>query len=95
MTVTLASNKSEPIQGMKHHEKGDTIRPDMSIHDVDADDFDALVIPGGVANPDVLRTEAGCVEDRPRLLRSGEAGSGNLPRSLAAGRGGTWPRAAG
>ncbi len=56
--VTLASNKSEPIQGMQHQEKGDTIRPDVSIHDVDAGDYDALVIPGGVANPDTMRTEA-------------------------------------
>lgn len=56
--VTLASNKSAPIQGMKHHEKGDTIRPDASIHDVRAADYDALVIPGGVANPDMMRMEA-------------------------------------
>jgi protease I len=63
--VTLASNKSEPIQGMKHHEKGDTIRPDASIHEVDADDYDALVIPGGVANPDMMRTET----DAVRIVR--------------------------
>lgn len=63
--VTLASNKSEPIQGMKHQEKGDTIRPDASIHEVDADDYDALVIPGGVANPDMMRTEA----DALRIVR--------------------------
>lgn len=57
-TVTLASNKSAPIQGMQHHEKGATIQPDTLIGDVDADSYDALVIPGGVANPDALRTEA-------------------------------------
>lgn len=56
--VTLASNKSDPIQGMQHHEKGDTIRPDASIHEVNPADYDALVIPGGVANPDSLRMEA-------------------------------------
>lgn len=63
--VTLASNKSDPIQGMKHQEKGDTIRPDASIHDVDAGDYDALVIPGGVANPDTMRME----EDALRIVR--------------------------
>ncbi len=63
--VTLASNKSDPIQGMKHHEKGDTIRPDASIRDVDPADYDALVIPGGVANPDMMRTEA----DALRIVR--------------------------
>ncbi|MFT3966956.1 MAG: type 1 glutamine amidotransferase domain-containing protein [Sphingobium sp.] len=64
--VTLASNKSEPIQGMQHHEKGETIRPDASIHDVDPADYDALVIPGGVANPDELRTE----EDALKIVRA-------------------------
>ena len=63
--VTLASNKSEPIQGMQHHEKGDTIKPDASIHDVNPGDYDALVIPGGVANPDMMRTE----RDALRIVR--------------------------
>lgn len=57
-TVLLASNKAEPIQGMKHQEKGETITPDLSIGEVDAGDYDALVIPGGVANPDTMRMEA-------------------------------------
>lgn len=60
--VTLASNKSEAIQGMKHHEKGDTIKPDTSLGQVDAREFDALVIPGGVANPDALRMEEGALK---------------------------------
>lgn len=64
--VTLASNKSDPIQGMKHDEKGDTIRPDASIHDVDPKDYDALLIPGGVANPDTLRME----EDALKIIRA-------------------------
>lgn len=55
--VTLASNKADPIQGMKHDVKGDTIKPDKSLDDVSAENFDALVIPGGVANPDALRME--------------------------------------
>lgn len=60
--VTLASIKQEPIQGMKHHEKGATITPDALLDDVDADSFDALVIPGGVANPDRMRTEPRAIE---------------------------------
>jgi protease I len=64
-TVTLASNKSQPIQGMEHQEKGATITPDASIHDVRAEDYDALVLPGGVANPDTMRLEA----DALRLVR--------------------------
>jgi len=60
--VTLASPKRDPIQGMKHDEKGDTITPDFTLTDVDADDYDALLLPGGVANPDKLRTEERAIE---------------------------------
>lgn len=42
---------------MQHDVKGATITPDLLIGDVDADDYDALVLPGGVANPDTLRME--------------------------------------
>jgi protease I len=60
--VTLASIRTDPIQGMKHAEKGDVIKPDAVLEDVDADDYDALVIPGGVANPDKMRTQARAIE---------------------------------
>ncbi|WP_420139449.1 type 1 glutamine amidotransferase domain-containing protein [Sphingomonas sp.] len=53
--VTLASPARDPIQGMEHDKKGDTITPDALISDVAVDGYDALVIPGGVANPDTLR----------------------------------------
>ncbi len=56
-TVTIASIKMDPIQGMKHDEKGETITPTMLLDDVDVADFDALVLPGGVANPDALRMQ--------------------------------------
>ncbi|HWL47663.1 MAG TPA: type 1 glutamine amidotransferase domain-containing protein [Sphingomonadaceae bacterium] len=64
-TVTLASNKREPIQGMEHHEKAATITPDASIRDVHAEDYDALVLPGGVVNPDIMRLE----NDALRIVR--------------------------
>lgn len=60
--VTLASNKREPIQGMEHDEKGKTIEPDALMSEVKAADYDALVLPGGVANPDKLRTEPAAVQ---------------------------------
>lgn len=60
--VTLASLKTDPIQGMKHDEKGDTITPDKTVYDIDTADYDALVLPGGVANPDTLRTDNRAVE---------------------------------
>ncbi|MBX3592987.1 type 1 glutamine amidotransferase domain-containing protein [Sphingomonas sp.] len=53
--VTLASLKTDPIQGESGGEKGRTITPDATVDDVDSADFDALVLPGGVGNPDRLR----------------------------------------
>lgn len=53
--VVLASLKLDPIQATVHDDPGKTIRPDLTIDDVNPDDFDALVLPGGVRNPDHLR----------------------------------------
>ncbi len=62
-TVTLASIKKDPIQGMKGDiEKAETAEVDLTLDEVDVDDFDALVLPGGVANPDKLRVEQKAVE---------------------------------
>lgn len=49
--VVLASLDTKEIKG----DQGALIRPDAVVDDVDADDFDGLVLPGGVANPDRLR----------------------------------------
>ncbi|MDE0878578.1 MAG: type 1 glutamine amidotransferase [Sphingomonas bacterium] len=56
-TVTLASIKTDEIQGEKAGEKADKIKPDMTIDDVDTEDYDALVLPGGVGNPDTMRMQ--------------------------------------
>jgi len=53
--VTLASLKTDPITGEQGGEKGKSITPDTTIDQVDPADYDALVLPGGVANPDALR----------------------------------------
>lgn len=60
--VTLASVALDPIQGMEHDEKGDTITPDIVLSDVQPDDYDMLVLPGGVANPDTLRMEKDAID---------------------------------
>ena len=61
--VTLASITTDPIQGVKHDEKATrTITPDLTLDEVDTEEFDALVLPGGVANPDKLRLEARAVD---------------------------------
>jgi protease I len=53
--VVLASPTRDPIQATVHDDPGKTIRPDMTVEEARAEDFDALVLPGGVRNPDQLR----------------------------------------
>ncbi len=53
--VVLASLSTKPIQATVHDEPGKTIKPDLTVDEVNVDDFDALILPGGVRNPDQLR----------------------------------------
>jgi protease I len=51
--VSVASGK---IQGMHHADKGDKFPVDVTLDDADAGDYDGLMIPGGLMNPDTLRS---------------------------------------
>jgi protease I len=53
--VDIVAPKSGRIQGMRHHERGDTVPVDHIIDEVVSDEYAGLVLPGGVANPDTLR----------------------------------------
>ena len=59
-TVHLASPSTDPIKPA--HGKPREATPDMVLGDVNESDYDALVIPGGVGNPDTLRTKPKAVE---------------------------------
>ena len=59
--VQIVSLKAGEIQGMKHHDKGDKTKVDLELSKAKAADFDALVLPGGVANPDTLRANKDAV----------------------------------
>jgi protease I len=59
--VTLLSDKPGEIQGMNHNEKAETFPVDQQVSTATAREFDALVLPGGVANPDKLRTNRDAV----------------------------------
>jgi protease I len=59
--VDVVSLEAGRIQGMQHQEKGETVAVDKVLSDADAEGYAALVLPGGVANPDRLRTEAKAV----------------------------------
>ena len=53
--VAIVSLTRDPIQGFNHHDKADKILVDLAVADAKASIFDALVLPGGVSNPDALR----------------------------------------
>lgn len=53
----LVSPESDTIKGWDHDDWGDTFTVDASLDDARADDYDALVLPGGVMNPDKLRAD--------------------------------------
>ena len=59
--VTLASLDMAEIMGTVHDEPGRKIVPDLTIAAVKESDYDALLLPGGVGNPDRLRMEPGAV----------------------------------
>ena len=59
--VKLVSDKSGEIQSMNNDQKGDRFPVDLEVSKVSARDFDALVLPGGVSNPDKLRTNKDAV----------------------------------
>jgi protease I len=53
----LVSPKDDEIQGFEHVDKGKTFTVDKAVSSASPDEFDGLVLPGGVANPDQLRMD--------------------------------------
>jgi protease I len=60
-TVELLAPDSGEAQAFNHLDKADTFPVDRAVGDASADDYDALMLPGGVANPDNLRMHADAV----------------------------------
>jgi protease I len=58
----LISPKEGAIQGVNHDEKGDMLPVDRPLSEVRASEYDALLLPGGVANPDALRMVPAAVQ---------------------------------
>ncbi len=56
-TVHLISTNDDSFQGYNHLEAADTFTVDKTVAQADAGDYDALMLPGGVANPDALRMD--------------------------------------
>jgi protease I len=53
----IVSTAKDQVQAWKHFDKADHFRVDVPMESADAKDFDALLLPGGVASPDQLRTK--------------------------------------
>jgi len=64
-TPELISLEEGEIQGFNHYDKADTFEVDHTVEEARADDYDALVIPGGVGNPDTMRMD----ENAAQLVR--------------------------
>jgi protease I len=58
----LIAPDGNTVQGMNHHDKGDRFAVDRQLPSAAARDYDALLLPGGVANPDKLRTIPAAVQ---------------------------------
>ncbi|CAJ1502089.1 type 1 glutamine amidotransferase domain-containing protein [[Mycobacterium] kokjensenii] len=68
----LVSTAAGPVQAFNHLDRGDRFDVDRQVGDTSADDFDALVLPGGVANPDQLRTEERAVSFAREFFDAGK-----------------------
>jgi protease I len=61
-TAHLVALEPGQIQGFNHLDKGDTFPVDKAVSEASADEYDGLVLPGGVANPDALRADKDAVQ---------------------------------
>jgi protease I len=71
-TAELLSIKSGSIQSVNHLDKSQTYPVDTQVKDADVEQYDALVLPGGVANPDFLRMDADAVRFVRNFVTSGK-----------------------
>src|SRR4051794_31333001 len=71
-TPVLMSVTTDPVQAFNHLDKGDTFDVDLTVNQAQVDDYDALVLPGGVANPDALRMQDSAVDFVRDFVESGK-----------------------
>jgi len=69
--VLVAPDEGE-AQAFNHLDKADTFSVDQAVGDADASDYDGLVLPGGVANPDNLRTDEDAVAFARAFFEAGK-----------------------
>jgi protease I len=70
--TVLVSPRNGKIKAWQHDDWGEELQVDLPLSNARADDFDALLLPGGVMNPDHLRSEPQAVEFVREFFRSGK-----------------------
>lgn len=81
--ISIISPKTDYVQGFRHDEKADRLKVDMSLNEARAENFDALILPGGVRNPDSLRLKPQAISFIKEF--------GHLDKPIAAICHGLWP----
>jgi protease I len=70
--TSIVSPAKGEVQGWKHFDKADKVKVDVPLEQAKAEDFDALMLPGGVANPDQLRMNPRAVEFVRKFFAAGK-----------------------
>jgi protease I len=68
----LLAPSTDDVQAFDHLDKADTFHPDLAVAGADVADYEGLVLPGGVANPDQLRTDDASVAFVSSFVASGK-----------------------
>ncbi len=71
-TPKLIAPENGEVQALNHLDKSSTYTVDQSLEDADPDEYDALVLPGGVANPDQLRTDERAIQFVQQIFAAGK-----------------------
>ena len=70
--VDIVTADGERLQGLNHVDKGDSFIADLSVEEIAADEYDAVVIPGGVVNADHLRMSEGARDFVRQMYKAGK-----------------------
>ena len=68
----LVSLEEGEIDGFDHYDRGDSFKVDRTVEEASASDYDALVLPGGVGNPDQLRADENAVRFVTEFFEAGK-----------------------
>jgi len=72
MTVEIVSPQKQKVRGWNHDHWSIELPVDVNLSDASVDDYDALIIPGGVMNPDLMRLNKDCVKFARDFMQSGK-----------------------